>query len=152
MDDLNGDNFDHTGLGFIRGAVIFASNGNLPIGTSRMVPPSVPGWGSAYKKWLHEAPNLMVLGGSSFPGEFGVQPDGDDRGARVVRGGLSGAEFGEDRGVARLTPANGACGARVFNPALAVNLRSPITRVAELFMRSPGGWARHVSPGVRLCP
>jgi len=54
MDDLNGDNFDHTDLGFIRGGVIFASNGNLPIGNSRTVPPGTPAWGSAYKRWLHE--------------------------------------------------------------------------------------------------
>jgi gluconate 2-dehydrogenase alpha chain len=54
MDDLNGDNFDHTDLGFIRGAVIFASNGNLPIGQSRSVPPGVPSWGADYKSWLHE--------------------------------------------------------------------------------------------------
>lgn len=54
MDDLNGDNFDHTGLGFIRGAVIFASNGNLPIGQSAVLPPDVPTWGGAYKKWIHE--------------------------------------------------------------------------------------------------
>jgi gluconate 2-dehydrogenase alpha chain len=59
MDDLNGDNFDHTGLGFIRGAVVFASNGNQPIGTSRMVPPSVKGWGSGYKKFLHENPSSV---------------------------------------------------------------------------------------------
>jgi gluconate 2-dehydrogenase alpha chain len=61
MDDLNGDNFDHTGLGFIRGAVIFASNGNLPIGSSRSLPAGVPGWGSTYKKWLHE--NALSVGG-----------------------------------------------------------------------------------------
>jgi gluconate 2-dehydrogenase alpha chain len=54
MDDLNGDNFDHTGLGFIRGAVLFASNGDLPIGKSRTVAPGTPGWGSAYKRWIHE--------------------------------------------------------------------------------------------------
>jgi len=54
MDDLNGDNFDHTGLGFIRGAVIFASNGSLPIGNSRNLAPGVPQWGSEYKKWIHE--------------------------------------------------------------------------------------------------
>jgi gluconate 2-dehydrogenase alpha chain len=52
MDDLNGDNFDHTDLGFIRGAVIFASNGNLPIANSRNVPPGLPTWGPEYKKWL----------------------------------------------------------------------------------------------------
>ncbi|MGH2551497.1 MAG: GMC oxidoreductase, partial [Thermomicrobiales bacterium] len=54
MDDLNGDNFDHTGLGFIRGAAIFVSNGNLPIGNSRNVPPGLPAWGAEYKKWLRE--------------------------------------------------------------------------------------------------
>lgn len=54
MDDLNGDNFDHEGLGFIRGAVIFSSNGNLPLGQSRSVAPGVPGWGSEYKRWIHE--------------------------------------------------------------------------------------------------
>ncbi len=54
MDDLNGDNFDHTGLGFVRGAVIFAGNGNLPIGNSRVTPPGVPTWGSEYKRWISE--------------------------------------------------------------------------------------------------
>lgn len=49
MDDLNDDNFDHTDLGFIRGGVIFASNGRLPIGNSRNLAPGVPQWGSAYK-------------------------------------------------------------------------------------------------------
>jgi gluconate 2-dehydrogenase alpha chain len=54
MDDLNGDNFDHTGLGFIRGAVVFASSGDLPIGKSRSVAPGVPQWGPEYKRWVHE--------------------------------------------------------------------------------------------------
>ena len=54
MDDLNGDNFDHTGLGFIRGGVVFASNGNLPISSSRTLPPDTPAWGSAYKKFIHD--------------------------------------------------------------------------------------------------
>jgi gluconate 2-dehydrogenase alpha chain len=54
MVDLNGDHFDHTGLGLIRGAVVFASNGNLPIGQSRAIPPGVPRWGSAYKRWIHD--------------------------------------------------------------------------------------------------
>jgi len=54
MDDLNGDNFDHKGLGFIRGATIQAGNGTLPIASSSSIPPNVPGWGSAYKRWLHE--------------------------------------------------------------------------------------------------
>ena len=54
MDDLNGDNFDHSDLDFIRGAVIFASNGNLPIGKSRTLAPGVPAWGRDYKRWIHE--------------------------------------------------------------------------------------------------
>ncbi|HEU0164460.1 MAG TPA: GMC family oxidoreductase, partial [Thermomicrobiales bacterium] len=54
MDDLNGDNFDHTGLGFVRGGVLFASNGNLPIANSGTLPPSAPTWGAAYKKFLHD--------------------------------------------------------------------------------------------------
>jgi gluconate 2-dehydrogenase alpha chain len=54
MDDFNGDNFDHTGLDFIRGAVIFAGILNLPIGMSRNVAPGVPQWGAAYKRWMHE--------------------------------------------------------------------------------------------------
>jgi gluconate 2-dehydrogenase alpha chain len=62
MDDLNGDNFDHSGLGFIRGSVIFASNGTLPIGGSGTLAPGVPGWGSAYKRWLHA--NANKVGGS----------------------------------------------------------------------------------------
>ena len=54
IDDLNGDNFDHTGLGFIRGAVVFAANGNLPIANSRVTPPGVPTWGGEYKRWISE--------------------------------------------------------------------------------------------------
>ena len=54
MDDLNGDHFDHDGLGFIRGAVIFAGNGDLPIGKSRNLAPGTPQWGAAYKRWVHE--------------------------------------------------------------------------------------------------
>jgi gluconate 2-dehydrogenase alpha chain len=59
LDDLNGDNFDHSGLGFIRGSVIFAGNGNLPIGTASSLAPGVPSWGSSYKKWLSENANSV---------------------------------------------------------------------------------------------
>jgi gluconate 2-dehydrogenase alpha chain len=54
MDDLNGDNFDHHGLGFIRGANIHVANNNMPVSHSESVPPDVPLWGSAYKRWLHK--------------------------------------------------------------------------------------------------
>jgi choline dehydrogenase-like flavoprotein len=54
FDELDGDNFDHEGLGFIRGAVLFASNGDLPIAKSRSLAPGTPAWGSDYKRWIHE--------------------------------------------------------------------------------------------------
>ncbi|MEY2433266.1 MAG: gluconate 2-dehydrogenase alpha chain, partial [Acidimicrobiaceae bacterium] len=40
IDDWNGDNFDHTGLGFIGGAVIDARMENKPISAARTTPPS----------------------------------------------------------------------------------------------------------------
>jgi len=50
--DLDGDNFDHGPLDFLRGAYIAAfSRGNPPIGVFGTVPPSVKAtWGSAWKK------------------------------------------------------------------------------------------------------
>lgn len=59
MDDLNGDNFDHGDADFIRGAVIFASNGNLPIGSASSIPPDVPSWGQAYKDWIRNNANSV---------------------------------------------------------------------------------------------
>jgi gluconate 2-dehydrogenase alpha chain len=63
MDDFNGDNFDHSGLGFVGGGHISVgfSNGR-PIGT-RATPPGTPSWGKAWKqatakyynKWLNVA-------------------------------------------------------------------------------------------------
>jgi gluconate 2-dehydrogenase alpha chain len=54
MDDFNGDNFDHRGLGFIRGANIQVGGANMPISQAVNVPPTVPLWGSAYKRWIHD--------------------------------------------------------------------------------------------------
>lgn len=59
MDDLNGDHFDHGDLGFLRGAVIFAGNGNLPITTASGTPPDVPRWGQEYKDWLRKNANSV---------------------------------------------------------------------------------------------
>lgn len=59
MDDLNGDNFDHTGLGFLRGAVVFAGNGNLPIAAVSGTPPDVPRWGQEYKDWIRKNSNSV---------------------------------------------------------------------------------------------
>ena len=50
IDDFNGDNFDHSGLGFIGGALIeVSSQGATPI-KSRPVPEGTPQWGPAWKK------------------------------------------------------------------------------------------------------
>ena len=50
IDEYNGDNFDHSGLGFIGGAYLsLNSSGGLPI-KSHPVPPGTPRWGAAWKK------------------------------------------------------------------------------------------------------
>ena len=52
IDDFNGDNFDHSGLDFIRGAHVGAyALGHRPISSFGVVPPSVKtAWGSEWKK------------------------------------------------------------------------------------------------------
>jgi gluconate 2-dehydrogenase alpha chain len=57
LDDFNADNFDHRGLGFIRGAQISVTPADLeagPIGAaiSMNPPPGVPRWGAAYRDFL----------------------------------------------------------------------------------------------------
>lgn len=50
VDDCNGDNFDHAGLGFVGGASITCATTNgRPIGW-HPTPPGTPGWGSAWKQ------------------------------------------------------------------------------------------------------
>jgi len=50
VDEWNGDNFDHTGLGFVGGGFLSAmSFGSRPIG-SHPVPSGTPRWGGAWKK------------------------------------------------------------------------------------------------------
>jgi gluconate 2-dehydrogenase alpha chain len=51
VDDFNGDNFDHTGLGFIRGGTIGTSGEGTPVSRMDVVPPDVPRWGRAYKEY-----------------------------------------------------------------------------------------------------
>jgi gluconate 2-dehydrogenase alpha chain len=66
IDDFNGDNFDHSGLGFFGGAYIQAavSNGR-PINT-RPVPPGTPRWGRDWKKatakWYNHAFGVNASG------------------------------------------------------------------------------------------
>jgi gluconate 2-dehydrogenase alpha chain len=57
LDDFNADNFDHGGLGFIRGGQISVVPADLeagPIGTavSMPPPPGTPRWGAAYRDFL----------------------------------------------------------------------------------------------------
>jgi len=57
VDDFNGDNFDHSGLGFIRGSQVSVGPADLeagPIGTaiSMNPPPGTARWGAAYRDFL----------------------------------------------------------------------------------------------------
>jgi gluconate 2-dehydrogenase alpha chain len=52
IDDFNGNNFDHTGLGFIRGGTIGTSGEGTPISRMDVVPPGWPRWGPAYKDYF----------------------------------------------------------------------------------------------------
>jgi gluconate 2-dehydrogenase alpha chain len=66
IDDFNGDNFDHSGLGFFGGAYIQAAVTNgRPIAT-RPVPPGTPRWGREWKKatakWYNHAFGVNASG------------------------------------------------------------------------------------------
>lgn len=66
IDEFNGDNFDHTGLGFMGGGYIFNNTTNgRPIST-RPLPPGTPLWGTKWKQasadWYAHAFNLSVHG------------------------------------------------------------------------------------------
>jgi gluconate 2-dehydrogenase alpha chain len=57
FDDLNADNFDHSSLGFIRGAQISVAAADLaggPLGAvTRMTPPpGIPRWGAKYRDFI----------------------------------------------------------------------------------------------------
>jgi gluconate 2-dehydrogenase alpha chain len=59
VNDFNADNFDHSGLGFIRGAQISIGTPNLEGGpisaTTIPPPPGVPRWGAAYRDFFAKA-------------------------------------------------------------------------------------------------
>jgi gluconate 2-dehydrogenase alpha chain len=59
IDDFNADNFDHAGLGFIRGAQLSIGTPNLqggPIAASTIaLPPGVPRWGAKYRDFFAKA-------------------------------------------------------------------------------------------------
>ena len=50
IDEFNGDNFDHAGLGFIGGAFIACGSTGGSRLDSQAVPPGTPAWGSGWKK------------------------------------------------------------------------------------------------------
>jgi gluconate 2-dehydrogenase alpha chain len=52
MEDFNGNNFDHAGLGFIRGASIGSSGDGAPIQRYDTTPPGMRKWGKDYKAYL----------------------------------------------------------------------------------------------------
>ncbi|MFE0420388.1 GMC family oxidoreductase [Streptomyces tendae] len=52
IDDLNGDNFDHRGLDFVRGGTVAVENELTPIRAAKSLPPWIPRWGSDYKQFL----------------------------------------------------------------------------------------------------
>jgi gluconate 2-dehydrogenase alpha chain len=52
IDDFNGNNFDHTGVGFIRGAGVGTGGEGTPVQRFEMVPPGMRRWGREYKEFL----------------------------------------------------------------------------------------------------
>ncbi len=67
IDEFNGDNFDHAGLGFIGGAYLSAvSMGAAPI-RSHPVPDGTPTWGSGWKQavaqWYDRTFQIVAQGG-----------------------------------------------------------------------------------------
>lgn len=70
IDDFNGDNFDHSSLDFIHGALIYGlQSGARPI-LSNPVPKGTPSWGAEFKKAsIHNFTRVITVGGqgSSMP-------------------------------------------------------------------------------------
>jgi gluconate 2-dehydrogenase alpha chain len=66
IDDFNGENFDHSGLGFFGGGYIACSNGGAPPMGGRVLPHGSPRWGSEWKrleaKWYHHNTRFNTQG------------------------------------------------------------------------------------------
>ncbi|MDP1674630.1 MAG: GMC family oxidoreductase [Burkholderiales bacterium] len=67
IDDFNGDNFDHSGLGFVGGAYVAVSSSGAPPIKNTPVPPGTPGWGLEWKravsKYYNRNFSIRVTGG-----------------------------------------------------------------------------------------
>lgn len=70
IDEFNGDNFDHSGLGFLGGGYIYANVTNGRPIASRLVPAGTPRWGTKWKQanadWYAHAFHYSVHG-SNYP-------------------------------------------------------------------------------------
>jgi gluconate 2-dehydrogenase alpha chain len=70
IDEFNGDNFDHSALGFHGGGYVYANVTNGRPIASRLLPPGTPRWGSSWKQanadWYAHAFNISVHG-SNYP-------------------------------------------------------------------------------------
>lgn len=64
IDDFNGDNFDHSNLDFIHGALVYGlQSGSRPI-LNNPVPAGTPSWGSEFKKAsIHNYTRAISVGG-----------------------------------------------------------------------------------------
>ena len=66
FDDFNGENFDHSGLGFFGGGYIVGGSGSAPPIGGRDVPEGTPSWGSEWKKqtvkWYYGAMDFNTQG------------------------------------------------------------------------------------------
>jgi gluconate 2-dehydrogenase alpha chain len=60
IDDFNGNNFDHTGLGFIRGGTIGTSGDGTPVTRVDVLPPDVPTWGREFKEFYQRYYNRIM--------------------------------------------------------------------------------------------
>jgi gluconate 2-dehydrogenase alpha chain len=73
MDDFNGDNFDHSGLGFLGGCKIQLGHADGRPISYRPVPPGTPRWGAAWKKatakWYQRAARI-TLSGSNYANRY----------------------------------------------------------------------------------
>jgi gluconate 2-dehydrogenase alpha chain len=54
VDDWEGDNFDHSALGFLGGSTMGMQMEIKPIAAARGIPPEHPRWGTGWKKFLSE--------------------------------------------------------------------------------------------------
>jgi gluconate 2-dehydrogenase alpha chain len=62
LDDFDGDNFDHDGLGFLSGGMIASAAEATPVAFGTYVcPPGLPRWGAEWKAWM--ARNAQSVGG-----------------------------------------------------------------------------------------